>query len=111
MLQAVAEVHANGICLLDIKPANVWASAVQSPEEQPRVCLLDFGMAHEFVPGTFSPSPVSRLVHSGRHSCLAATQLHSFQREISSSSNNHIKTILVCVVPKHLFLLSGVLLL
>ncbi|CAL8466404.1 g5940 [Coccomyxa elongata] len=51
LLQAVAEVHENGICLLDIKPANVWMSAADSPEQPPRVCLLDFGMAHEFVPG------------------------------------------------------------
>ncbi|EIE19899.1 kinase-like protein [Coccomyxa subellipsoidea C-169] len=51
LLQAVAEVHDSGICLLDIKPANVWISAQGSPEQPFRVCLLDFGMAHEFVPG------------------------------------------------------------
>ncbi|KAK9902651.1 hypothetical protein WJX75_001417 [Coccomyxa subellipsoidea] len=51
LLQAVAEVHDNGICLLDIKPANIWISAGESPEQPSRVCLLDFGMAHEFVPG------------------------------------------------------------
>ncbi len=54
-LQAVAEVHDSGICLLDIKPANVWISDQGSPEQPFRVCLLDFGMAHEFVPGTQSP--------------------------------------------------------
>lgn len=61
LLQAVAEVHDNGICLLDIKPANVWMSAADSPEQPPRVCLLDFGMAHEFVPGTICALPASEM--------------------------------------------------
>lgn len=57
----MAEVHENGICLLDIKPANVWMSAADSPEQPPRVCLLDFGMAHEFVPGMSSALVASGL--------------------------------------------------
>lgn len=56
-MQAVVAVHEIGICLLDIKPANIWISTSHSAAQQlPRVCLLDFGMAHEFVPGALCTS-------------------------------------------------------
>ena len=50
--QALAEVHARGLCHLDIKPANVW---VAGGGGAPRVCLLDLAFAHEFVPGWHCP--------------------------------------------------------
>ncbi|KAK9838489.1 hypothetical protein WJX81_002578 [Elliptochloris bilobata] len=48
LLLALSEVHARGLCHLDVKPANVW---VAGSSAAPRVCLLDLAFAHEFALG------------------------------------------------------------
>ena len=48
MAQALSEVHAAGVCLLDLSVHSVWISDTGS------VTFLDFSMAHEFVPGMTS---------------------------------------------------------
>ena len=82
MLQAVAEVHDNGICLLDIKPANIWISAGESPEQPSRVCLLDFGMAHEFVPGTPVAEPLQELLRNAQSGSICCKVCVTLQHEL-----------------------------
>ena len=48
--QALAEIHAAGICLLDICEDNIWIA------DNGSAAFMDFSMAHEFVPGD-PPSP------------------------------------------------------
>ncbi|CAK0783978.1 hypothetical protein CVIRNUC_007181 [Coccomyxa viridis] len=45
ILQALAEIHAAGVCLLDICEESIWIT------EHGSAAFLDFSMAHEFVPG------------------------------------------------------------
>ncbi len=48
LAQALSEVHAAGVCLLDIRADSIWLSHAGA------VTFLDFSMAHEFVPGKSS---------------------------------------------------------
>ena len=44
VLQALSQVHAAGVCLLDISAESIWVTADGS------ATFLDFSMAHEFIP-------------------------------------------------------------
>ena len=52
MAQALSEVHAAGVCLLNMSADSIWISQTGS------ATFLDLRMAHEFVPGTSSVSLV-----------------------------------------------------
>lgn len=45
LVQALSQVHAAGVCLLDISAESIWLTAAGS------ATFLDFSMAHEFIPG------------------------------------------------------------
>lgn len=45
LVQALSQVHAAGVCLLDISAESIWVTADGS------ATFLDFSMAHEFIPG------------------------------------------------------------
>ena len=48
LVQALSEIHAAGVCLLDISADSIWVANDGS------ATFLDFSMAHEFVPGDLS---------------------------------------------------------
>ena len=45
LVQALSQVHAAGVCLLDISAESIWVTADGS------ATFLVFSMAHEFIPG------------------------------------------------------------
>lgn len=46
--QALSEIHAAGVCLLNISADSIWIS------QSGTATFVDFSMAHEFVPGKSS---------------------------------------------------------
>lgn len=73
LLAALAEVHARGLCHLDVKPANVWVTGGPAAT---RACLLDLAFAHEFVPGAGWPGSAAQpqpVCEKGRQHVPAAS--------------------------------------
>ena len=58
LAQALSEVHAAGVCLLDIRADSIWVTQAGI------VTFLDFSMAHEYVPGQSTACQWSHM-HTG----------------------------------------------
>ena len=71
--QALAEIHAAGVCLLDICEESIWIT------EHGSAAFLDFSMAHEFVPGssplTYMQLPTRLLLQNSQERGLLGLQL------------------------------------